>query len=76
VARFLRPPRIREDRPPEPDGREGQADVRIIQAIYRSGREKRAIRLAPVRGVSYPDTDQEADLPAPGEQELVETEAP
>lgn len=67
---------ILEDRPPEPGGREGQADVRIIQAIYRSGWEKRAIRLAAVRGVSYPDTDQEADLPAPGEQELVETEAP
>jgi glucose-fructose oxidoreductase len=67
---------IREERPPEPEGREGQADVRIIQAIYRSGRERRAIRLAAVRGVSYPDTEQEADLPAPGKQELVETEAP
>jgi predicted dehydrogenase len=67
---------IREDRPPEPGGREGQADVRIIQAIYRSGWEKRAIRLAPVHGVGYPDADQEADRPAPEEQALVNTEAP
>ena len=67
---------IREDVPPEPGGAEGLADVRIIQAIYRSAREKRAVKLAAVRGVRYPDTDQEADLPAPEEQELVETEAP
>lgn len=65
-----------EGRSPEPGGAEGLADVRIVQAIYRSAREKRAVKLAAVRGVRYPDTDQEADLPAPEEQELVHAEGP
>jgi glucose-fructose oxidoreductase len=67
---------ILEGVPPEPSGREGLADVRIIQAVYRSAREGRAIRLEPVAEERYPEPDQEAYRPAAEEQELVNTEAP
>jgi predicted dehydrogenase len=36
---------IVEDREPEPDGREGLADVRVIRALYRSARIGRAVKL-------------------------------
>lgn len=67
---------VREDREPEPSGLEGLADVRIIRAIYRSAREGRAIALEPVEKEERPDLSQEIHLPAPGEQELVNVEAP
>jgi predicted dehydrogenase len=36
---------IREKRPPLVDGTEGRRSTEVIQAIYRSGREKAAVRL-------------------------------
>jgi len=37
---------ILQDRNPAVDGREGRKTVALIEAIYRSGREKRAITLS------------------------------
>lgn len=67
---------ILEDREPEPSGREGLADVRVIRALYRSAAEGRAIRLDPVPQQERPDPDQERHEPPVGEQELVHAEAP
>jgi len=68
---------IRDDREPEPNGHEGLADVRIIEAIHRSAAEGRAIELEPVEITRRPGPDQEITRrPAPGHQELVNTEAP
>ncbi|HSN20291.1 MAG TPA: Gfo/Idh/MocA family oxidoreductase, partial [Usitatibacter sp.] len=38
---------ILEDREPQPSGEEGLADVRVIEALYRSARTGRAVKLAP-----------------------------
>jgi predicted dehydrogenase len=38
---------ILEDRQPEPSGQEGLADVRVLEAIARSAKLGRAVRLAP-----------------------------
>lgn len=67
---------ILEDREPEPSGREGLADVRVIRALYRSAAEGRAIRLEPVAQQERPGLDQERRRPQVDEQELVHAEAP
>ena len=51
-------------RDPEPDGAEGLADVRVIEALYRSARTGRSVRLAPVRARRSPTQRQEARRPA------------
>jgi predicted dehydrogenase len=38
---------IRHSRDPEPDGMEGLEDIATIEAIYRSVRENRTIRIEP-----------------------------
>jgi len=61
---------------PEPCGREGLADVRIIEAIYRSAKEKRAISIAPVQKAQRPTMDQEIHEPSVKKPALVNTESP
>jgi glucose-fructose oxidoreductase len=68
---------ILEDEDPEPSGLHGLADVRIIQAVYRSARDGgRPIPLEPVTPERYPDASQEDYRPALGEQDLVHESAP
>lgn len=67
---------ILEDREPEPSGREGLADVRVIRALHRSAAEGRAIRLEPFARERRPDLDQERRRPPAGEPELVHAEPP
>jgi glucose-fructose oxidoreductase len=56
---------ILEDEDPEPSGLHGLADVRIIQAIYRSARDGgRPIPLEPVEVGRYPDASQGSHRPA------------
>jgi predicted dehydrogenase len=54
---------IRNDREPEPSGREGLADVRVIEALYRSAATGRAVSLPPFRKVVRPDLRQEIRRP-------------
>jgi glucose-fructose oxidoreductase len=63
-------------RTPEPSGREGLADVRVIRALYRSAARGRPVRLAPFRKAARPDLRQESYRPPVGKQELIEAEAP
>ncbi|HZN94488.1 MAG TPA: Gfo/Idh/MocA family oxidoreductase [Myxococcales bacterium] len=49
---------ILKGKTPEPDGWEGLADVRIVEALYRSAREGRAIALEPLPIKRRPTLDQ------------------
>lgn len=48
---------ILQDRPPEPDAREGRADVRILRALHRSAQEGRPVRIRPAPSPNRPDPD-------------------
>jgi len=67
---------ILEDRAPEPSGLEGLADVRILQAIERAARTRRAVELEPVAKRRRPDARLEMRLPPVRKPELVHAEAP
>ncbi|MEO6723673.1 MAG: Gfo/Idh/MocA family oxidoreductase [Blastocatellia bacterium] len=60
---------------PEPSGREGLADVRIIQAIYESAETRRPVKLDLARDV-YPDLSQEISRPPIKKPELVNAASP
>jgi predicted dehydrogenase len=49
---------ILTDTAPEPDGREGLADVRILMALQKSAQTGRAVALAPVPRPSRPEIGQ------------------
>jgi glucose-fructose oxidoreductase len=67
---------VLEGRQPEPSGEEGLADVRIVEALYRSARERRPIELPPQQKAQRPTIEQEIARPAVSEPELVHTESP
>jgi len=49
---------ILKDREPEPSGREGLADVRIIEAIFESDARGRTVRLQPFKKPTHPSARQ------------------
>jgi glucose-fructose oxidoreductase len=61
---------------PEPNGREGLADVRVIEALYASIAKCRPVSLGPFSKTERPSLDQEIRKPKVSEPELVNTEAP
>jgi glucose-fructose oxidoreductase len=63
-------------RTPEPDGREGLADVRVIEALYRSAREGRPVALREIEEPRHPSPSQERRRPPVREPELVNAEPP
>jgi glucose-fructose oxidoreductase len=67
---------IRKNRTPEPSGREGLADVRVIEALYRSAKTGRAVRLPRFEKRRRPSLRQEIHRPPTGKQRLVHVEAP
>jgi glucose-fructose oxidoreductase len=56
---------------PEPSGREGLADVRIIRALYQSADRGEPVRLPPFDKRDRPTLDQEIRRPAVQKPELV-----
>ena len=68
-------PHEREDREPEPNGLEGLADVRIIEATYRSAIERRPIQIASVRKAERPDMSQAMRCPPVKKPRLVDVES-
>jgi predicted dehydrogenase len=54
---------ILNNRAPEPSGREGSADVRVINAIYESARTRRSVQIEPVRKKTRPDPEMEIKRP-------------
>lgn len=68
---------VLEDLAPEPSGEEGLADVRIIEAIYRSAREGRPVALEPRQPKKGPTPDQRFRIPLENRpEEEVHAESP
>ena len=65
-----------EGKEPEPSGREGLADVRIIRALCRSSAGGRAVRLPPFEKRERPSLAQELRKPPADETETVRVEGP
>jgi hypothetical protein len=65
-----------EGKEPEPSGEEGLADVRVIEALLRSAREGRPIKLDPFAKQERPSQAQEIRRPPVSEPKLVHVEAP
>jgi predicted dehydrogenase len=61
---------------PEPSGQEGLADVRIIEALYRSAQEGQPMKLEPLAKQQRPSRAQEIDQPPVSQPELVHAESP
>lgn len=64
----------RED--PEPSGKEGLADVRIIRALYRSAAAGEPIKLSHFERRTGPDIDQEMHEPPVKKPDLVRAASP
>jgi predicted dehydrogenase len=67
---------ILKNREPEPGGKEGLADVRIIRALVESSRKGQPMRLSPVAVGKRPDVEQEIDKPAVKKPALVRAASP
>ncbi len=67
---------IRKDREPEPSGREGLADIRVLQAIRQSARTGTRVALAPFRKTPRPTPDQEITRPPSRKPPLVHARSP
>jgi predicted dehydrogenase len=67
---------ILNNRDPEPSGKEGLADVRVIDALYRSMRTVGSVSLGEFEKPSRPSPAQEIDRPPVDEPELVHAESP
>jgi glucose-fructose oxidoreductase len=61
---------------PEPNGREGLADVRVIEALYAAIAKGRPVPLGPFAKDERPSLEQEMRKPKVKKPELVNTEAP
>jgi predicted dehydrogenase len=67
---------ILEDREPAPGGLEGLADVRVLEAIYRSARTGTAMKVEPVRGLRRPQPAKRARRRPSKNAPLVNVESP
>jgi predicted dehydrogenase len=67
---------IRRGREPEPNGLEGLADIRCIEAIHKSAETGRAVAIEPVPKQERPGLKMEKQKPPVKEPELVKAESP
>ena len=67
---------VRSGAEPEPSGREGLADVRIVEALLESARANRPVRIAPVSQAQRPGRSQELRAPPVDEPEPINAQAP
>jgi glucose-fructose oxidoreductase len=67
---------ILKDENPEPSALEGLYDLRIIEAIYRSARTKRAVKLPHVEKANRPKISQQRNMPAVKKTTTVNTTSP
>jgi glucose-fructose oxidoreductase len=66
---------VLDGRDPQPSGREGLADVRIIRALYRSARTGRPVRLGRYQAPRRPTLALEERRPAVRKPKLVKAES-
>lgn len=67
---------ILKDRQPEPDGREGLADVRIIEALYRSAKIRQSVKIKPVKKATRPTLRQAMRKPPVRKPQEVKVKPP
>jgi glucose-fructose oxidoreductase len=67
---------ILNDVPPQPSGREGLADIRVIQALMKSAKDFTAVRLEQFEGIVTPQLDQKLQRPAARKPTLVHAKTP
>lgn len=67
---------VLEHRDPEPSGKEGRADVRIIEALHESLHHKRAVQVQDVERLRRPEPKQNISLPPTRTPELVDVAPP
>jgi len=67
---------ILNDRKPEPSGEEGLADIRIVQAIMKSARTRKPVKLAPAKKHRRPVKSQEIDKPPVKPPKLIHAALP
>ncbi len=66
---------IRKNREPEPSGEEGLQDVRIVEALYKSAKTGRAVRLPPFTKTKRPSGKQRITRPGVRKPALVKVES-
>jgi glucose-fructose oxidoreductase len=66
---------ILDDKPPEPSGMEGLADVRIIEALYRSAQRGRAMKIETMRQAQRPSMKQVKRRPPVDKPSLVRAQS-
>lgn len=67
---------ILKNKEPETSGLEGLADVRVVEAIYRSARENRMIELPDFPEKRRPTLQQEIRRPGHGKPETIDVKSP
>lgn len=67
---------ILKDMEPEPSGWEGLADVRAIEALYRSARSGRAVRIRPIEKTTRPTLRQQIRRPPVKKPKEIKVRAP
>ncbi len=66
---------ILRDRAPEPSGEEGLQDVRIVEALYRSAKTGRAVRIPPFERTKRPSGRQRIVRPGVKKPKLVKVKS-
>ena len=62
---------ILRNRSPEPSGEEGLQDVRIVEALYRSAKTGRAVKLPPFTDTKKPTPEQKIRRPGVRKPNLI-----
>lgn len=63
-------------RKPEPDGLEGMADIRVVEALYKSARSRRPVTLEPLEKRQRPTKKQNINKPGISKPKEVKVTAP
>jgi predicted dehydrogenase len=67
---------VLEGKNPEPSGREGLADIRVIEGLLKSIEENKPVSLAPYEIDSRPSREQEMKLPPVKSKKIIHAAAP
>jgi glucose-fructose oxidoreductase len=66
---------ILNDTQPEPSGEEGLQDVRLVEALYESARQKRPVRIKPFEKSVRPTSRQRISRPGVKKPELIKVQS-
>jgi predicted dehydrogenase len=67
---------VLQGKEPEPNGLEGLADVRVVQALYESAMQGKPIRLERLEKKTRPTLSQVMKKPASGKPQLIHADSP